>query len=112
MHNRVRHKFIVVAFVATIAVFPGLHTHAIASDYYKSKNQNQVFQQREAEKTLPLEEIMKRIKSRIKGELIETEFEFEDGMPVYEFKYITKSGVVMELYVDARNGKVIKEEID
>lgn len=112
MHNRVRHKFIVVAFVATVAVFAGLQTHAIASDYYKKSDRDQILQQREAEKTLSLEEIMEKVKPRIKGELIETEFDFEDGIPVYEFKYITKSGVVMELYVDARNGKVIKEKID
>ncbi len=111
MYNKVRHK-VFIALVAAIYSFAGLQSHAIASDYSKNSDRNQILQQREAEKIRPLEEIMKMVKSRIKGELIETEFEFEDGVPVYEFKYIKKTGVVMELYVDARTGKVIKEKVD
>ena len=112
MYNKVRHKIIVVAFVATVSSFASFHTQATASNYYEDSDRNQILEQREADKIRPLEEILKMVKSRIKGELIETKFEFEDGIPVYEFKYITKSGVVMELYVDARNGKFVKEKID
>ena len=44
--------------------------------------------------------------------IIETEFEYEDGVPVYEFKYIDRSGRVRELYVDARTGAILKDEAD
>jgi len=63
-------------------------------------------------KVLPLKEVRRRIAHRIRGRIIEIEFEYEDGRPVYEFKYIMPSGRVRELYVDARTGRVIKEEDD
>ncbi len=111
MNNKVRQKIFIVL-VATISSFAGLQIHAIASDYSRDSDRKRILQQREAEKIRPLEEIMKMVKSQIRGELIETEFEFEDGVPIYEFKYIKKTGVVMELYVNARTGKIIREKVD
>ncbi|RMF03232.1 MAG: peptidase [Alphaproteobacteria bacterium] len=59
---------------------------------------------------LPLPEILGRITSRIEGEIIETELEFEEARPVYEFKYVDRKGRVRELYVDARTGAVLKDK--
>ncbi len=61
---------------------------------------------------LPLKEVWKRVEHRIRGRIIEIEFEYEDGLPVYEFKYIMPNGRVRELYVDARTARVVKEEDD
>jgi len=60
----------------------------------------------------PFAEILKIVGSRIDGEIVETEFEKEDGVWVYEIKYITNSGRMKEIYVDALSGRIIKIEDD
>lgn len=60
----------------------------------------------------PLPEILVLVRPQIDGEIIETEFEYEHGRPVYEFKYVDRSGRVRELYVDARKGTIIKDKQD
>lgn len=71
-----------------------------------------VFQQRQSRDILPFEEVLKIVRSSIKGNIIETEFEIEDGIPIYEIKYIDSNGRVLEIYVDAKTGKILKEEVD
>jgi uncharacterized membrane protein YkoI len=60
----------------------------------------------------PLAEILRIIGSRIEGEIVETEFEKEDGIWVYEIKYITKRGHMKEIQVNAQSGRIIKIEDD
>ncbi len=81
------------------------------ADHKKKKYKN-LSQLRKSLKVLPLLTILKKVRPLIKGEIIETEFEMEDGIPIYEFKYINKKGHVMEMEVDARTGRVIKVERD
>ncbi len=78
---------------------------------YDSRHE-QVYKYRRSRNILSFEKILKFARPHINGEVIETEFEYEDGIPAYEFKYIDPQGRVMELYIDARNGKVIKNEVD
>ena len=81
--------------------------------YRTKKNRHRdVYRQRQSHKILPFKEILKKIRARIHGEIIETEFEMEDGIPIYEFKYIDKNGHVLEMEVDARTGRVLKVERD
>lgn len=61
---------------------------------------------------LPLPRVLEMVAPNIDGEIIETEFDYEDGRPVYEFKYVDKRGRVRELYVDARTGAIVKDEPD
>lgn len=70
------------------------------------------FSAREDGTILPLAEVLAIIRPRIDGEIIETEFEYEGGRPVYEFKYVDRRGRVRELYVDARTGRILKDEPD
>lgn len=56
--------------------------------------------------------ILEMVNAKISGEIIETEFEYEDGIPVYELKYISKKGRVREMYVDARTGEIIEDKLD
>ena len=79
---------------------------------YGRSGHEDVYKQRNSRNILPFKKILERVRSHIDGEIIETEFEYEDGIPVYEFKFIDRSGRVMEMYVDARNGKVLKKEED
>lgn len=77
-----------------------------------AKPHEDVYKYRRSGKILPFKDILKFARPHIKGEVIKTEFEYEDGIPAYEFKYIDRRGRVMELYIDARNGKVLKNEVD
>ena len=78
----------------------------------KHAQHEEVLKYRGSEAILPFDRILKMVRKRIKGEIIETEFEIEDEVPVYEIKYIRNDGRVMELYVDARSGRILKEEQD
>lgn len=71
-----------------------------------------VLKQRETKDILSFDAVLSTIRPMINGEIIEAEFEMEDGVPVYEFKYIDPSGHVREMYVDARTGKIIKDKRD
>jgi uncharacterized membrane protein YkoI len=61
---------------------------------------------------LPLAELLAIVHGAITGEIIETEFKYDDGRPVYEFKYVDPAGRVRELYLDARSGAVLEHEFD
>ena len=75
------------------------HDHERLRKYYLSKR-----------KILPYSRILRKVEHLIKGEIIESEFSTEYGKPVYEIKYITPNGVVLELYINARTGRVFKKE--
>ncbi len=87
-----------------------------SSDDKRYKNygsrHDKVYKYRRSRNILSFEKILKLARPHIKGEIIEIEFEYEDGIPAYEFKYIDPQGRVMEMYVDARNGKILKHEMD
>ncbi|MDP6707035.1 MAG: PepSY domain-containing protein [Alphaproteobacteria bacterium] len=61
---------------------------------------------------LPFPEVLAMVRPDIDGEIIEIEFEYEDGVAVYEFKYVDRRGRVRERYVDARTGAVLKDKPD
>ncbi|MBN0864542.1 PepSY domain-containing protein, partial [Pseudomonas aeruginosa] len=44
--------------------------------------------------------------------LLEVELEEEDDVYVYEVELLTRDGVVRELELDARNGRILKDEED
>lgn len=63
-------------------------------------------------RALPLAEILQRLDGRLGGEVIEVEFEREDGRYVYEFKVITPAGRLREIYVDALSAEILEIEDD
>lgn len=62
--------------------------------------------------TLPIAELLERLRMRVPGEVVGVEFENEDGIWVYEFKVIDGRGRLLEVYVDARTGEVLSMEED
>jgi uncharacterized membrane protein YkoI len=60
----------------------------------------------------PLAEILGIVRSRIDGEIVETEIENEDGAWVYEIKYISKSGRMKEIDVDGLSGRIVEFDDD
>lgn len=60
---------------------------------------------------LPLATLLARLKRLPVGELIGVEVENKDGRWVYELKMIDAEGRVLEWYVDARDGTLLKSKI-
>jgi len=59
---------------------------------------------------LPIEEILKHLKSRVPGQVLEAEFEREGTRWVYEFTIIDETGRRLEVYLDAKTGGLISVE--
>lgn len=62
---------------------------------------------------LPLDQLMRPAYERYPGAtLLEAELEEEDGVLVYEVELLTPQGSVRELELDARDGRILKDEED
>lgn len=65
---------------------------------------------------LPIAEILSRVGEQVPGDLLELEFEREEGhghpVWVYELKILTPDGLVREIEVDAASGQLLKLEHD
>lgn len=66
----------------------------------------------EAGDILPLATLLERTGVEATGRLLEVELEREDGRLVYELKVLTPQGRVIEHYVDARSGTILKTEAE
>jgi len=85
----------------------------LAPDSARGDNDHdEAWKARRGGEVLPLPDVRRRISPHIDGEIIETEFEYEHGRPVYEFKYVDKNGRVREVYVDARTGTILEDKPD
>jgi len=56
---------------------------------------------------LPLEAILKNIRLIFPGKILEVELEKEDGKIAYEVEILGKDGVVREIYINAKTGKLL-----
>jgi uncharacterized membrane protein YkoI len=62
---------------------------------------------------MPLEALLQRAMERYPGaSLLEAELEEEDGIYVYEIELLTNEGIARELELDARDGRLLKDEED
>ena len=61
---------------------------------------------------LPLSEVVAGVLAKVPGELMEVEFENEEGVHVYELKLLRPDGRVQEVEADAATGKILKIEDD
>lgn len=61
---------------------------------------------------LPLATILERLEAVIDGEIIAAEFDRDDGRWLYEIEYIDQNGRIVELVVDAADGRVLEREVD
>ena len=55
----------------------------------------------------PLEEVLTLVRKTVKGDIVEIEFDDDDGRYVYEIEYVDPSGHLMEIKVDAKTLAVI-----
>lgn len=76
-------------------------------------DQDQALRLRQAGVIQPLEQLVRSALARYPGaRLLEAELEEEHGVYVYEVELLTASGVVRELELDARDGRILKDEED
>lgn len=59
-----------------------------------------------------LSAIVEDVRGQLPGEMLEVEFESDDGMYKYEMKILRPDGKVQEVEVDARTGAIVKVEDD
>jgi uncharacterized membrane protein YkoI len=98
-------------FAALLAMAMNDTDHASA-DERRGEDHDAALQALKSGKTLPLAEVLALIRAKIDGEIIETDFEYDRGAPVYEFKYVNSRGQVREAYVDARTGRILRDTPD
>ncbi len=55
----------------------------------------------------PLEEVLTEVRKTIKGDIVEIEFEKDDGRFIYEIEYVAPDGHLMEIKIDAKTLAVI-----
>lgn len=67
---------------------------------------------RETGAIMSLPDILAALGPALAGEVLEVEFEMEDGRPLYEFTVVAPDGHVRELYVDARTATVVADDDD
>ena len=66
----------------------------------------------DAGEILPLESILKNVRDRFPGKILEVKLEREDQEIVYEVEVLGDDNVVREVDIDARTGKVLSSKED
>lgn len=76
-------------------------------------DQDEALRLRQAGVIQPLETLMTAAQGRYPAAvLLEAELEEEDGVLVYEVELLTADGSVRELELDARDGRILKDELE
>ncbi|MNF86511.1 Peptidase propeptide and YPEB domain protein [compost metagenome] len=76
-------------------------------------DQDEALKLREEGVILPLEQLLNSALGLYPGaRLLEAELEEEDDVYIYEVELITADGTVRELELDARDGRILKDEED
>lgn len=80
--------------------------------------QEYALQQEDARKAVkaglvrPLEEILTEVRKSIDGDIVEIEFDMDDGRYIYEIEYVRRDGQLMEMKIDAKTLGVIEDSED
>ena len=76
-------------------------------------DQDEALKLREEGVILPLDQLMRSALGQYPGaRLLEAELEEEDDVYIYEVELLTADGTVRELELDARDGRLLKDEED
>lgn len=104
-----------VVLLAGVLVLSGLPLVAVADE---DDGRDAALQQDEARQALksglvrPLEEILDEVRKAFPGDIIEIEFEKDDGRFIYEIEMIRPDGRMIELKVDAKTATLIELDDD
>ncbi|MDT8282766.1 MAG: PepSY domain-containing protein [Gammaproteobacteria bacterium] len=66
----------------------------------------------EAGEILPLESILKKVRERFPGKIIEIKLETEENEVAYEVELLGYDGVVLEVYINAKTGNIMSSKED
>lgn len=100
------------SFINKVALVLGLVIFATAA-MARDLDQDEALSLRQSGKILPLEQLMQSALGRYPGAiLLEAELEEEDDIFVYEVEILTTQRIVRELELDARDGRILKDEVD
>ena len=61
---------------------------------------------------MPIEQILKTLKEKFKGEILEIELDDKDGRLYYEIYYLDSEGRRIEINVDAATGEIFKDKAE
>lgn len=61
---------------------------------------------------MPIELILKSLKEKLNGEVLEIELDDEDGRLYYEIYYLDSGGRRIEIEVDAATGEILKDKVE
>lgn len=114
-------KGLICALLAAVMLYGAVPGRGLADDDRGDRKEwrdrrdddhDDVFGARREGAVMSLPQIREILRDAIDGEIIGTDFEYEDGHAVYEFKYVDRRGRVREIKIDARNGRILKHELD
>ncbi len=109
MQTRILHPRRIVWAAALVAVFAAAWAGPARADEKDHDRARAALQRGEV---LPLATILERLEGVIDGEIIAAEFDRDDGLWLYEIEYIDREGRVVELVVNAADGRVLEHEVD
>ena len=61
---------------------------------------------------MPIELLLKMLKEKLNGEVLEIELDDKDGRLYYEIYYLDSRGRRIEIYVDAATGEILKDKVE
>jgi uncharacterized membrane protein YkoI len=104
----------VQGFLCAVALAISVNGFAFADGEHDDRREDAEKARRGAEsgEFVPLATIVAGVRARYPGEIVETEFESEDGQIYYEFHILRQNGRLIEIKVDARSGRLIGDETD
>jgi uncharacterized membrane protein YkoI len=103
-----------LAAVAASALFFLAAPMIVAGDTPTSADE--ISQQEEARQAVkaglvrPLEDVLTEARKTIDGDIVEIEFEKDDGRFIYEIEYVRRDGQLMEMKIDAKSLAVIEND--
>ena len=61
---------------------------------------------------LPLADVLAKVRRDLGGEIVGVSFKRKQDLWLYEFKVVEPGGRLVEVYVDAASGRVLKRDAD
>ena len=86
----------------------GLVSAVVAGDI----DQDDAIRMKQAGEILPLETILNKARQYHNGKVIGVELEHENTTLIYEIKVLDDDGILWEMKINAKDGKLLEEEED
>ena len=100
---------LIFALVATIAVPTAFADKGKGGH---GENREKLDEARRLGKIMPIELLLKLLKEKLKGEIVEIELDDKDDGLYYEVYYIDSEGRRIEIYVDAATGEILNDKAE